>query len=122
VDDNHIVILDVSNCPSLSKKYWDITKIPEILQQIEKSKNAKKKPAPMWSKKTLDGEDKAVPGPGEKQGDLGGWLTEDSGAGSTPNNGSAAEGGTDMYIISLSLSLCLSLSLSLSLSTHFLET
>jgi hypothetical protein len=96
VEDNHIVILDVSNCPSLSKKYWDITKIPEILQQIEKSKNAKKKPAPMWSKKTLDGEDKAVPGPGEKQGDLGGWLTEDSGAGSTPNNGSAAEGGTDI--------------------------
>lgn len=105
MDDNHIVILDVSNCPSLSKKYWDITKIPEILQQIEKSKNAKKKPTPMWSKKTLDEEDKAAPGPGEKQGDLGGWLAEDNGTGSTPNNGSTTEGGNVMTCVTLTLSI-----------------
>lgn len=80
VDGGQVVILDVSGCPSLYKKYWDITKIPEILKQMEKSKSVKKKSATTWGKKSIEGDDKggAAVGNGERaQGDLGGWLNED---------------------------------------------
>ena len=69
----------MSGCPSLSKKYWDISKIPEILQQIEKTKKVKKKTGPMWGKKNIDEDEKTTEKvTGEKQGDLGGWLADDS--------------------------------------------
>ena len=78
VSENQIVILDVSGCPSLSKKYWDISKIPEILQQIEKTKKVKKKSGPIWGRKNIDDDEKtSEKGVGEKQGDLGGWLSDD---------------------------------------------
>ena len=81
VDGGQIVILDVSGCPSLYKKYWDISKIPEILKQMEKSKNVKKKSATTWGKKGADGDENGGAGgvgSGEKiVGDLGGWLNDD---------------------------------------------
>ena len=78
VDNGQIVLLDVSNCPSLLRKYWDITKIPEILQQIEKTRNMKKKSASTWGKKNTELDEKIPLGTNERQSDLGGWVNEDS--------------------------------------------
>ena len=77
-----MVILDVTGCPSLSKKYWDISKIPEILLQMEKTKKVKRRTSsPMWGKKTLDGDEKdADKSVGERQGEPGGFLDGSNGA------------------------------------------
>lgn len=99
VDGGQVVILDVSGCPSLYKKYWDITKIPEILKQMEKSKSVKKKSATTWGKKSLEGDDKGGAGVGNGErahGDLGGWLNEDPAGASSSSvqgvNGTLNEG------------------------------
>ena len=111
VDGGQIVILDVSGCPSLYKKYWDITKIPEILKQMEKSKNVKKKSATTWGKKGADGDEKGGAGGvgnGERiVGDLGGWLNDDPtgpSSSSIPSaNGLLNEGNVQLSFLSSSI-------------------
>ena len=71
---------------------------------IEKTKKVKKKASPMWGKKTLDGDDKLnekLNGNGEKQGDLGGWLTDENGNGNKLSGQKDAdnEGKTNYFCI-----------------------
>jgi hypothetical protein len=63
IEENQVVILDSTNCPSLNKKYWDISKIIDIIKQIEKTKNIRRKKdkesdTPLWEKKALVGDEK----------------------------------------------------------------